>query len=235
MPKIKYENRAVAFVDVLGFKALVASSQTSRAALGQVQSLVNLLGTAIPALNAGVSSNVPSKLFPRHLYVSDCIILSAPLSVSHPDWRQYNGLEILVMRVIQITHMVTDAGYLVRGGISIGKVWHGKSNIVGPAYQEAYQLEACTGMPRVELSAGARSHWNSGFCATSRMCVDYNGHFMVNGFHDFYVQNGMPARDALLKYRQSAVCNASNSALGSGQQKWQWHLSYLDQELARTP
>ncbi len=232
MPKIQYENRAVAFIDVLGFKTLVKDSAASAVALAQLQSLVDLLDATIPALNSGVSLSVPQTLHPNHLYISDCIILSAPLFVDVPNFKNYNGLEILVMRVSQITHLFMAAGYLVRGGVSVGKVWHGTSNVVGPAYQEAYLQETCTNMPRVELTQSAKAHWANGLCASSRMCIDYDGHFMVNGLHDYYVQGGVSAKSAFAKYEATALSNASNSSLGKGQIKWQWYLNYLQQESA---
>jgi class 3 adenylate cyclase len=81
-------------------------------------------------------------------------------------------LEILVMRVIQVTQLLLDFGYLVRGAIEVGKVWHVDANIVGPAYQEAYRLEPTAKMPRVILSAPATQLWrSSGESAGNRMCA----------------------------------------------------------------
>ena len=141
MPKISFEHRAVAFIDVLGFSALVSKASTDQQAFAELQNLVNVLESAIPILDSGVAKTVPIELFPKHIYISDCIILSAPISVALPKWGHYSGLEIVVMRAIQLTHLFLNAGYLIRGGVAIGDVWHGHANIVGPAYQEAYQLE----------------------------------------------------------------------------------------------
>ena len=130
---IEFENRAVAFIDVLGFKALVNSATDNPDSLTQLSNLIVLLEKAVPRFDAQVDHSVPSHLIPKHNYISDCIILSAPLSDTAR--RNYNGLDILIMRVIQLTHFFLNAGYLIRGGISVGKVWHTDPNIVGPAYQ----------------------------------------------------------------------------------------------------
>jgi hypothetical protein len=39
---------------------------------------------------------------PKHMYISDSIILSAPLRVRFDHMRNYSGLDILVMRAMQI-------------------------------------------------------------------------------------------------------------------------------------
>ncbi|MFB4203657.1 hypothetical protein KBTX_02668 [wastewater metagenome] len=115
---VTFEKRAVAFVDVLGFKALVnaADANNNRAPLAE---LITLLSEAIPSFDATVDKSVPVSQIPRHMYVSDCIILSAP--ITDPAYKHYNGLSIVVMRVIQLSHLLLRAGYLIRGGISVGK------------------------------------------------------------------------------------------------------------------
>ncbi|WP_305909042.1 hypothetical protein Q9L42_007615 [Methylomarinum sp. Ch1-1] len=151
---MNFEDRAVAFIDVLGFKALVAGATQSNDQLKQLSELVDLLSSAVPTLDSDAHSSVAAHLIPRHIYISDCIILSAPLTDS--DRQNYDGLSIVVMRAIQLAHHFLNAGYLIRGGISVGKVWHTDSNIVGPAYQEAYMLEHNGNEPIVVLSENNR-------------------------------------------------------------------------------
>jgi hypothetical protein len=131
--QIIFEERAVAFIDILGFKSLLNNACHSQQTLTLLENLVNLLDLAIPNLNGSVSPNVPLNLIPQHIYISDCIILSAPLTSC--DMPSYCGLSAIVMRAIQLSHCILQAGYLVSGGISVGRVWHKNSNILGPAYQ----------------------------------------------------------------------------------------------------
>jgi hypothetical protein len=77
---ITFEERAVAFIDVLGFKGLVNSAISDDQSLQELSSLVKLLESAVPSLDATVDKSVPNHLIPRHNYISDCIILSAPLN-----------------------------------------------------------------------------------------------------------------------------------------------------------
>lgn len=181
-----FEERAVAFIDILGFSQLVEEVSSGRESALALNELVTLLDQAIPFLDAGVSSQVPQILIPQHLQISDSIILSAPLRTTLSGWENYSGLEIVVMRTIQLTQMLLKAGYLIRGGISVGKVWHAPANIIGPAYQEAYKLETTTKAPRIVLSAAALALWQKCSSSGSRMCLTYDQQVMVNGLHDYY-------------------------------------------------
>jgi hypothetical protein len=224
---IKFEERAVAFVDVLGFKSLVEQAASSNKALNQLSELVALLEGVVPKLDQTVDRSIPHHLIPRHNCISDCIILSAP--VSDAGRSSYNGLEVVIMRVIQLTHFFLDAGYLIRGGISVGKVWHTDSNIVGPAYQEAYLLEANGNEPMVVLSDSAKAvpRWGS------RMCLEHGEKVFVNGLHDFYIPGNTKhgAIEAAYSKYQKLADDALNGQLPKKvKDKWSWFKAYLDSE-----
>jgi hypothetical protein len=232
---ITFEDRAVAFIDVLGFKALTTMAVTDSAALLELNRVVALLGAVIPILDSGVEKTVPSDLIPKHIYISDSIILSAPLRVPFDHMRNYSGLDILVMRAIQVSHALLNAGYLVRGGIAVGSVWHNISNVVGPAYQEAYLLEQKSWEPRIILSEEAMRLWQSGGPSTgSRMCIHYDGAFMVNGLHDYYVpaQFERNIQKAFRHYEAIASANLNAGLGGRELQKWAWMRKYIAAEQA---
>jgi hypothetical protein len=224
---IQFEERAVAFIDVLGFKSLVEQAALSSETLKQLSKLVELLEGVVPRLDATVDSSVPPHLIPKHNCISDCIILSAP--IRDEDRIYYNGLEIVIMRVIQLTHFFLDAGYLIRGGISVGKVWHTDTNIVGPAYQEAYLLEAKGDEPMVVLSDSAKQICRWG----SRMCLQQNDKVFVNGLHDYYIPGNTvhgAIETAYSKY-EKLTDNVLNSQVDEKiKNKWSWFKDYLDSE-----
>lgn len=232
--KVKFEKRAVAFIDVLGFKSLVERAVIERSKLDEMQDLVNLLSGSLSYLNSSVSSRVPVDLIPTHTYISDCIILSAPLSAPH--YPVYRGLSVVVMRVIQLMHMFLGRGYLIRGGIAIGDVWHTGDNVVGPAYQEAYGIECDVGVPCVRLSPDAERHWIETEGLDNRMCISYDDQFMVNGLHDFYAPSTLSGRVGSFE-RYSAVVSEKLSTLSSQSalSKWRWIHSYLAAELEANP
>ncbi len=233
MQKIIFEERAVAFIDVLGFKPVVDHATQDTTKLAELEDLVELLSSAIPSYDVQVDVSVPDKLIPRHIYISDSIILSAPLISK--EMPRYNGLTILVMRVIQLTHALLSKGYLIRGGISVGDVWHTESNIVGCAYQEAYSIESQVIVPCVKLSHSAKKHWDKTEGGGNKMCLDYRDHFMVNGLHDYYISDkshGASER-AFENYACIANQNIRANHPESVRYKWWWFKEFLDSEAQR--
>lgn len=233
MHKINFEERAVAFIDVLGFGSIVDQANQNPKHLKELEELIDLLNSAVFSLNGLVDNHISKELIPKHIYISDSIILSAPLTSK--KMANYNGLSILVMRVIQITHMLLNKGYLIRGGISIGNVWHTESNIVGVAYQEAYKIETRTSVPRVELSDSAIKYWYETEGDSNKMCLKHDDHFMVNGLHDYYIPDKThgAAERAFAHYAQITEQNIINANSDCIRLKWQWYKSYIDSEINR--
>lgn len=231
MSKIVFEERAVAFIDVLGFKSVVESADGAN--LNFLEDLVETLERAVPGLDGSIDSTVPRELIPKHISISDCIILSAPLISDKMS--SYCGLSILVMRAIQLTHIFLSKGYLIRGGISIGQVWHTDSNIVGPAYQDAYLIETKTGAPRIELSTEAKKYWLQRNDASNSMCRNYRECFMVNGIHDYYIQDSTygTAEKVFKSYKDTVEKKVATEFVDSVQYKWWWFGQFLNSEIER--
>lgn len=235
MPEISYQMGAVAFIDVLGFKEVVRSSIQSEGHKRCLEDLIEALESAVPSLDARVSPHVPLRLYPKHTYISDCIVLSAPLLDC--EYPLYSGLEVVVMRCIQLTHKFLDLGYLLRGGISAGFVWHSDGNIVGPAYQEAYRLETQTKQPRIALSKEAIDYWGKPFNEGSRMCLKRQGVVMVNGVHDYYMPDNSTyegIQKEFSKYEKIVESKLSSNELDEDvKKKWEWFKNYLVAERNR--
>jgi hypothetical protein len=221
---MQFENRAVAFIDILGFKAIVDKAVHSNQAKTQLINLVKLLESAVPILDGGVDQSIPKHLIPRHQYISDCIILSAPLFDS--DVSGYNGFEIIVMRAIQLSHFFLNEGYLIRGGISVGELWHTDTNIIGPAYQQAYQLEANGSKPFIQIHENALNHWNGG----SRMCLNDGEIPFVNGLFEFYMPNSKVfggIESTYNKYENIISENLLSGLPDGANAKWLWYQKFL--------
>lgn len=158
MRTIRFEPRAVAFLDILGFKELVREAHDGAAGLKRLSRLIHKLRSNAP-LNRGVDPAVPQDLHPRSLEISDSIILSAPLT--HPDHALYWGLAIMVMRCSQIASILLEEGYLLTGAINIGPIEHTQRNIVGLAYQDAYLLQSKVESPAIVLCPDAAEKWRA--------------------------------------------------------------------------
>lgn len=230
---VSFEKRAVAFIDVLGFKSVVNKAESDQKRLAELNELINILSTAVPTLDGSVSQNVPAELIPKHIYISDCIILSAPLTSK--KMKNYNGLSILAMRVIQLTHILLAKGYLIRGGLSVGNVWHTESNIVGTAYQEAYLIEQELMVPCVKLSDSAKDYWNKTEGDGNKMCLEFKSKFIINGLHDYYIQDkshGASER-AFENYIKIADENIEHAASEKVRYKWWWFKQFINSEKSR--
>lgn len=233
MINIKFENRAVAFIDVLGFKSVIDAAEQCESKLTELEQLIDLLESAIPKIDGVVNQSVPRELIPKHIYISDSIILSAPLTSN--ELPSYRGLSILVMRVIQLSHILLSKGYLLRGGISVGSVWHTNSNIIGTAYQKAYQIETETLVPRVELSPTAKELWARTEAAENAMCLEYKNHFMINVLHDYYIEDKShgAAERTFEGYSRVVENNLKSNHQESVKYKWWWFKEYLESEVKR--
>lgn len=230
---LNFEERAVAFIDILGFKNIVNLAASDSRKQNELGKLISLLSNAVPQLNLMLHINVPKEIIPEYIYISDCIILSTPLLSKERG--NHRGLSILVMRVIQIANLMRSNGYLIRGGISVGQVWHSESNIVGPAYQEAYKIETETVVPRVVLSSAAREIWIKTEGHGNSMCLDYKGCFMVNLLHDYYIRKSspLPLGQILNDCRKMIESNLKLEFEDHVRYKWWWFMEYLEWEVDR--
>ena len=155
---IKFLPRAVAFLDILGFKDLVRDAHVNAVALRRLSQLMCKIRSNEP-LNRVLNSTVPRNLHPKSLEVSDSVILSAPLTDSHHSW--YSGLAVTVMRCSQIAAILLEEGYLVSGAVNIGPAQHTQRNILGVAYQDAYEWQSKVHNPAIVLCPEAATAWQA--------------------------------------------------------------------------
>jgi hypothetical protein len=158
MRTIKFSQRAVAFLDILGFKDLVRDAHDGPVGLKRLSRLIQKLRSNTP-LNRVVNPSVPRELHPRSLEISDSIILSA--SLSPPNYPNNWGLAILVMRCAQIAAILLEEGYMLNGAINIGSIEHTGRNVVGKAYQDAYVIQSTVCSPAIILCPRAAAAWQT--------------------------------------------------------------------------
>ena len=122
----KYEERIVAFVDILGFSSMISKSESS---IEEYEKIKHALDT-IQRVKKRVD-NISAKVST----FSDSIVISYPI----------NGRDPLFYILIDLIHLQLDLlqqGVLVRGGIAKGKVRHVQEMVFGPAMVAAYELES---------------------------------------------------------------------------------------------
>lgn len=126
-----YEQRAVLFLDVLGFKRLIDDNRE------------DLIEEALELTCAQHQSNYEVSAF------------SDNMAVSLPFRHGYELAELIQFASSMTLHLL-HRGVLSRGGIAVGALRHKGSYIYGPALVEAYRLESKEAIyPRVVLAKNA--------------------------------------------------------------------------------
>lgn len=144
---VKYENRIVAFVDVLGWKDFIARSVEDEDSVRRVGSMLVGLQQhrdTIKAMIQKVGSEAPesSDVFTSTAQFSDSFVFSCQPQRSHS----------LLTDLKFITTSMLRLGLPVRGGVCHGPIYHRDNVAFGPALVEAYNLEQQATYPRIIAS-----------------------------------------------------------------------------------
>ncbi|WP_147364319.1 hypothetical protein [Burkholderia pseudomallei] len=124
----QYEDRIVLFLDFLGFKELV--DRTTREP-GFLKRLIR----AMDVISEIGSDDAELFKSQRLTQFSDSVVISYLVTErSAVFWLLYD-IAIHVVRLAEL-------GFLVRGGMTVGPVYHSSRHVVGPAMNEAYRLES---------------------------------------------------------------------------------------------
>lgn len=128
--KKEYKKAAVAFVDILGFKNMVDASENDKDEFDNIYS-------ALEVMKYRKKKN-------RKIERQDGIrvsIFSDSIVISHSGSPIIIVLEDLIEDVMYLQNDLLKYNITCRGGISVGKIYHSKSKVFGPALVEAIQLE----------------------------------------------------------------------------------------------
>lgn len=150
-----YQERVCLFIDILGFKSWIEASDGGKAAssstkpgagpevtvdfLHRVLSLVSRVrAEAMPGISLSVTGSKQASQF------SDSLVVS--YQVDEPGAIFFMLYDILLLQIELIQH-----GVLIRGAVTLGKLFHDKDLVFGPALVEAAELEKLAMYPRVIL------------------------------------------------------------------------------------
>jgi len=136
--EVAYEQRYVAFVDILGFASIVEKSEIDG-------TLVRKLNEALGGINRRAASARSEELRLEATTFSDTVVLSVPVT---PD-----GLLHMFQTIDDLSMDLLGMNMLFRGAVVRGKLWHTTEAIFGPALVGAYYLEAKVSFhPRIMVS-----------------------------------------------------------------------------------
>jgi len=163
--ELQYEDRIVAFLDVLGWRSAVERSERD-------DELARQLGMALHAIldqtkeigwrqvqreiHAG-KINAPVDVDIKTTQFSDSVVVS--LSATQKEQMQ----PALVSSLFSVVTRLLELGFVVRGGIAAGKVIHNREMIYGPALNAAYDLEQTAIFPRIIVDERLASQWRDGY------------------------------------------------------------------------
>lgn len=178
MSDVVYQERVVAFVDVLGFAQLVKASERNSVARAKIHKLV-----------------VADKLFDRVMddprfagatFFSDSFVLSM-----EPDRIFY-----MVREVGHLCRFLLLHGLPCRGAITTGLLYHEGQFVIGPAFVAAYELELVACHPRVILDNTSMELWRMEFASYSAHAhletlvkKDRDGQWFIDIFHPCWTKD----------------------------------------------
>lgn len=144
-PHQDYEDRLVAFIDVLGFSEMVYDTATDVNKLRNLTAALKSLYDRIWLWEADGSYS--SFAFTQF---SDSIVISSLAGTA-------DSFEMLQQLLLGVMELVDSYDVLVRGGIARGQLIHDSVMVVGPAMVEAYHLESKKAIyPRIIIAKELR-------------------------------------------------------------------------------
>lgn len=169
---IEYEKRLVAYVDILGWSMATETKSASilfntlepvreRAEMYNDEFRQNLVG------KFGVN---PLMLNVQFGFVSDCFTLSMPVNTGS---RIYSSVSDIMRRFL-------NSGFLVRGGVTAGSLFHKDQVMFGPALVEACAIEKKGRFVGVMIDTSAINETGNG--QDDAVMKDHLGNYIVDPF-----------------------------------------------------
>ncbi|MDH5763787.1 MAG: hypothetical protein OEZ51_12445 [Nitrospinota bacterium] len=236
---LQYKNCIVAFLDILGWKSAVLSKEHEN---GDV---IKVLGKTLAGLQGVVSHfNSLRNLLPEeNMWPGNPVMtqFSDSLVISVDD--NIHGREALQNAILALTSNLINFGFLLRGGVTRGELFHDSGLVFGPALIEAYKLEDKVAVtPRVILSNELSAEWggreSSGAIPwipssdDDHLFFNFLPPFMGNPFftdQQLWQSHLTPIRDLILRKAKDPSCCERTF------KKYIWLATYFDKVCVEHP
>ena len=130
--RFDYENRIVAYIDILGFKNVVDASQKNAEVSERIHN-------ALRRIHRIVEKNYSKGIANGTEFGIEVSTFSDNAVISYPA--EKDNLFFLIIELIHLQLDLVIEGVLIRGGITIGDLYHDKDVVYGPAMVQAYEME----------------------------------------------------------------------------------------------
>ena len=151
MPKkkrVKYEKRIVCFLDILGFKTKInettGKSYTRQNRVQKIHDVLSVINERyVSNVNIGEYNRIQKRNFTQF---SDSLVISF-------DFESDGEILNTLIDLLHISFTLAWLGFLVRGSVCVGKIFHSKEMVFGPGLVDAYETESKKAIyPRILIS-----------------------------------------------------------------------------------
>lgn len=151
---LKYETRFVAFVDILGWTPAVKASPTEPDKIQKLGIALNTIRQQNQMvewmLRYSGGNDQPGNQQMTHF--SDCVVISTKADLL--------GKYRLISTLSFLSTSLLHQGFLLRGGVTVGDIYHRESIVFGPAFLKAHELESISAKyPRIILDPILAKAW----------------------------------------------------------------------------
>ncbi|PHD33538.1 hypothetical protein [Bacillus toyonensis] len=145
-----YENRIVAFLDMLGFQEHITKTTQDPEHFNKIRNALNFIAQEKAQNDTGLLNM--RELGREYSIFSDSIVISYP--ANYPGAAFY-----LLLDIIHIQLDMLSAGIVMRGAVTIGELCHNDNIVFGPAMVKAYIMESKEAVvPRVLVDSEVIKH-----------------------------------------------------------------------------
>jgi hypothetical protein len=130
-----YERRVVVFYDMLGWRSEIDSAGSDPTKIGNLRRLI-LSHTRVLRMPTGRPVNVST--------FSDNVVISTSID--------QDAIPHFLLSIAAMQLMTASLHFLVRGGITVGDIYHDSESVFGPGLNRAYELESKVAVvPRIVI------------------------------------------------------------------------------------
>ena len=144
--KIGYKTRVVAFIDILGFKNSIEKSNKDNKEFERVLQTLNDLQNFFlpPKEKYDIEADETLKLDTKIMQVSDSLVISRLVEGR-------GGIYDMLTDCAFATHLLIRNGFLCRGAIKVGNLYHTDKMLFGEAFVNAYLAESQERFPIIKF------------------------------------------------------------------------------------